>query len=120
MHIQALVLIFVGLWSCTSCVPLYAGRIAFPTHNSHVRAKAQWIAASGHLTERSPIQAIDNQNQENTLRHANGGIRKREDDSGAIVNAVVEYDDDKITKREDDSGAIVNAVVEYDDDEITK
>ena len=47
-------------------------------------------------------------------------MRKREDDSGVIVNAVVEYSDDKIVKREDDSGAIVNAVVEYDDDEITK
>ena len=94
--------------------------IAIPTHDSHVRAKAKWVVASGHLTERSPIKAIDNLNQENTLRHAKAGIRKREDDSGAVVNAVVEYDDDKIVRREDDSGAVVNAVVEYDDDEITK
>jgi len=101
MHIQGLVLVFLGLWTSVGCVPLNA-------------------AASKHLSERSPLQSIDNQNEGNVLRHANDRIRKREDDSGAIVNAIIKYDDDEIAKREDDSGAIVNAIVKYDDDEITK
>ena len=120
MHIQALVLVFLALWTSVGCVPLNAGRNAFPSHDSYIGAKERGIAASRHLTERSPIQSIENQNEGNVLRYANEKIRKREDDSGAIVNAIVKYDDDEITKREDDSGAIVNAIVKYDDDEITK
>ena len=118
MHIQALVLTFLGLWRSIGCVPLNAGRIAFPSHDSHVVAKPPGIAASRHLTERSPVQSTENQNQANILRYANDKIRKREDDSDAIINRIINYDDDEITKREDDSGAIVNAIIKYDDDEI--
>ena len=120
MHIQALVLTFLGLWRSIGCVPLNAGRIAFPSHDSHVIAKSPGIAASRHLTERSAVQSTENQNQENILRYANDKIRKREANSDAMLNRIISYDDDEIAKREANSDAMLNRIILYDDDEIAK